>query len=692
MNPLVTAIRPAPRGVRGASPARDRSEGAGFEQALDAAAAAAQPPVRPESPRPAPEENATPREAADPGTPTASEESPTRGNEARPDEAASRADGRDRRGGTRAPGAHETARTDRPVELTSGAQPSLSTPDAASAAGTTAQNAAASPPAADRGDGLTPPPGAGTAVVVEARTPVPDAAPVAGTTEALPLATARVPAEGAPALPDAGVAQVRVLSSRSAPQPARVPISDASRTAPAPAASVGLPIPAPAEVTSATPARPGMQDAPARRTFTAPPPPDPAASREALVAGARSAVVPASPAPPQQSPAPAERPATALRASADAPAAAPATVAGGDPMVSLRGDAPSGARPATANDSRADVARAEASAVPSRGDASTTTSEPPAAAPPASDGSATARGQGDETPSRDREGGSTKDRGPAPGAGTAPADTTPTVTGEPQGPKGPGAPATAAPVRENTAATAARTLEDPRLEPMRRAADQVTLQFDGEDGLRGPAAHLGARRHGARLDPVVPRRARSSASAASWARFAARSTEQGFTQTRVAVHDTRAAGGVQDSSDPRHDTRGGEERRQGEPQRRSGQGRDSAAGYRFEPGPALSAGRKAVRVISVHIDAAVLRRLDLDVERNGVEEVTGQGRLHDAPRGAAQAPGPQQPAAALRARRAAGAVHERRAVHAAQHVRWTSQTQVGADREPERPVRRCRRR
>ena len=54
-------------------------------------------------------------------------------------------------------------------------------------------------------------------------------------------------------------------------------------------------------------------------------------------------------------------------------------------------------------------------------------------------------------------------------------------------------------------------------------------------------------------------------------------SEQGFNTTRVAVHDTRTTD-VSGAANARQNARDGEERQQGEPQRRPGQGRESRQG------------------------------------------------------------------------------------------------------------------
>ena len=122
-----------------------------------------------------------------------------------------------------------------------------------------------------------------------------------------------------------------------------------------------------------------------------------------------------------------------------------------------------------------------------------------------------------------------------------------------------------------TAATA-----DARFEPMRRAADQVTLQFQGEGGLEGRLriAVRGDSVHATLLSSHDGTLERLGGETGTLRRAL---NEQGFSQARISVHDLRA-GGAASTSDARQNARNGDDRRQGEPQRRSGQGRESKQG------------------------------------------------------------------------------------------------------------------
>jgi hypothetical protein len=130
--------------------------------------------------------------------------------------------------------------------------------------------------------------------------------------------------------------------------------------------------------------------------------------------------------------------------------------------------------------------------------------------------------------------------------------------------------------RESAGAGATRALEDPRLEPMRRAADQVTLKFEGEDGLEG-RLRISVRGDTVRASILSSNEGTLQRLGSELGTLRRALGEQGFTTTRVAVTDTRAAD-ASGTSDTRQNARDGEERRQGEPQRRPGQGRESRQG------------------------------------------------------------------------------------------------------------------
>ena len=136
--------------------------------------------------------------------------------------------------------------------------------------------------------------------------------------------------------------------------------------------------------------------------------------------------------------------------------------------------------------------------------------------------------------------------------------------------------------RGNTATATAQAAEDPRLEPMRRAADQVTLKFDGEDGLEG-RLRITVRGDSVRASILSSHEGTLERLGGELGTLRRALSEQGFTTTRVAVHDMRATE-ANGTSDTRQSARDGEERRQGEPQRRSGQGRESRQGSGSEQG------------------------------------------------------------------------------------------------------------
>jgi hypothetical protein len=127
---------------------------------------------------------------------------------------------------------------------------------------------------------------------------------------------------------------------------------------------------------------------------------------------------------------------------------------------------------------------------------------------------------------------------------------------------------------ELTASTMAAA--DARFEPMRRAADQVTLQFQGEGGLEGRLriAVRGDTVHASILSADEGTLARLGGETGTLRRAL---SEQGFSQARISVHDLRA-GGATSTSETRQQAHEGDDRRQGEPQRRSGQGRESRQG------------------------------------------------------------------------------------------------------------------
>jgi hypothetical protein len=150
-------------------------------------------------------------------------------------------------------------------------------------------------------------------------------------------------------------------------------------------------------------------------------------------------------------------------------------------------------------------------------------------------------------------------------------------------PATPATPAPAAAPKLETVETRAETpldapaatnlVDDARFEPIRRAADQVTLQFQGEGGLEGRVriALRGEAVHASILSSDAGTLARFAGEAGSLKRAL---DDQGFSNARITVHDLRT-GGPAHASLAQGPARGENDRRQGEPQRRSGQGRDA---------------------------------------------------------------------------------------------------------------------
>ena len=189
------------------------------------------------------------------------------------------------------------------------------------------------------------------------------------------------------------------------------------------------------------------------------------------------------------------------------------------------------------------------------------------------DGANSGGGQGDGATRRQREGAALADTGE--GTGT----TSVAVNADSSRSTKPGEPVV---TRGNMTTVATQTVEDPRLEPMRRAADQVTLKFDGEDGLEG-RLRITVRGDSVRASILSSHEGTLERLGGELGTLRRALNEQGFTTTRVAVHDMRATE-ANGTSDTRQTARDGEERRQGEPQRRSGQGRESRQGSGSEQG------------------------------------------------------------------------------------------------------------
>ena len=133
------------------------------------------------------------------------------------------------------------------------------------------------------------------------------------------------------------------------------------------------------------------------------------------------------------------------------------------------------------------------------------------------------------------------------------------------------------------------TLNDPRLEPMRRVADRVTLRFEGEAGLEGRLrlAVRGETLHASLLSSHEGTLEKMGAEMGSL-RQALR--DQGFADPRLTITDTRT--NVNAPSDAKNDARSGEERRQGEPSRQKQQGREERHGGQGSEG---NSGRRSPR-------------------------------------------------------------------------------------------------
>ncbi len=238
-----------------------------------------------------------------------------------------------------------------------------------------------------------------------------------------------------------------------------------------------------------------------------------------------------------------------------------------DTPVSVRvASPPAAAIAAASSDARASRAPAETPAEPAVEPASAM----PAPVASADAAATTARGGGGKTGGDQGSGANRRDQEGADVAETV-ADTAPmTTTADASQATKPGA---ALAPRETGASAAAPALEDPRLEPMRRAADQVTLKFEGEDGLEG-RLRISVRGDTVRASILSSDEGTLQSLGGELGTLRRALTEQGFNTARVAVHDTRTAQ-ANGTTDARQNARDGEERRQGEPQRRPGQGRES---------------------------------------------------------------------------------------------------------------------
>jgi hypothetical protein len=121
-----------------------------------------------------------------------------------------------------------------------------------------------------------------------------------------------------------------------------------------------------------------------------------------------------------------------------------------------------------------------------------------------------------------------------------------------------------------------RAIDDARFEPIRRAADQVTLQFQGEGGLEGRVRITlrGEAVHASILSADEETLSRLGGEAGSLKRALG---EQGFSNAKITVHDLRTTSAAPAPSQ-QGAAKGEDDRRHGEPQRRSGQGRDARQG------------------------------------------------------------------------------------------------------------------
>lgn len=143
-----------------------------------------------------------------------------------------------------------------------------------------------------------------------------------------------------------------------------------------------------------------------------------------------------------------------------------------------------------------------------------------------------------------------------------------------------------APNAESAAADRAEAALAARLSPERRAADRVTLRFEGEGGLEGRL------RVSVRGDQVNARILSEDASTLERLGGELRSLQralegQGFRDSRVSMQDLRTSGAA---AEPRPEARPGEDRRQGEPGRRQ-----TGEERRGDPGPDGQRNRRGAR-------------------------------------------------------------------------------------------------
>ncbi len=128
-------------------------------------------------------------------------------------------------------------------------------------------------------------------------------------------------------------------------------------------------------------------------------------------------------------------------------------------------------------------------------------------------------------------------------------------------------------VADPNAAAGTQGVADPRLEPMRRAADQVTLQFRGEDGLEG-RLRISVRGDSVRASILSSHDGTLQRAGSELNALKRALADQGFADAKLSVHDTRSLGTAAANAS-REQSQSGEERRQGEPQRKQAQGRET---------------------------------------------------------------------------------------------------------------------
>lgn len=122
-------------------------------------------------------------------------------------------------------------------------------------------------------------------------------------------------------------------------------------------------------------------------------------------------------------------------------------------------------------------------------------------------------------------------------------------------------------------ANASTAVQDPRLEPMRRVADQVTLQFQGEAGLEG-RLRISVRGDSVRAAILSSHDGTLQRAGGEMNALKRALAEQGFTDAKVTVQDTRALASSSAGAS-REQSQSGADRRQGEPRERQSQGRET---------------------------------------------------------------------------------------------------------------------